>query len=158
MRQKRLGAAAAALFCAALSAALLTSCGGKKVLQDGVYTAQSSVFEGLEDEEFADMGAAGDGYGVVTITVKDHQISACEFQTFTTDGTLKDENYGKRDGAIRNQDYYNKAQRAVKGSEQYAEILVRTGDLKKVDAISGATISWNEFQEAAEAALKEASK
>ena len=122
--------------------------------KDGTYTAQSSVFEGIEDEEFGEEN--GDGYGEVTITVKDNKIVDCQFTTYMTDGTVKGEDYGKQDGAIANQDYYNKAQRAVQASQNYADQLAAKGDLKEVDAISGATISYNEFNEAVKLALKQA--
>ena len=131
----------------------LLLCGCSASYADGTYTAQSSVYEGLEDED-GDEG--GDGYGVVTITVKDNVITDCEFTTYMTDGTVKDEEYGKKDGEIANQDYYNKAQRAVKASQNYAEQLAAKGDLKDVDAISGATISYDEFKEAVRLALKQA--
>ena len=131
----------------------LLLCGCSANYADGTYTAQSSVYEGLEDED-GDEG--GDGYGVVTITVKDNIITDCEFTTYMTDGTVKDEEYGKKDGEIANQDYYNKAQRAVKASQNYAEQLAAKGDLKEVDAISGATISYDEFKEAVRLALKQA--
>ena len=134
-----------------LGALLLSGCGANYA--DGAYTAQSSVYEGIEDED-GDEG--GDGYGVVTITVKDNVIVDCEFTTYMTDGTVKDAEYGKKDGEIANQDYYNKAQRAVQASRNYAEQLAAKGDLKQVDAISGATISYDEFKEAVRLALKQA--
>lgn len=134
-----------------LGALLLTGCGANYA--DGTYTAQSSVYEGLQDED-GDEG--GDGYGVATITVKDNVIVGCEFTTYMTDGTVKDAEYGKKDGEIANQDYYNKAQRAVQASQNYAEQLAAKGELKEVDAISGATISYDEFKEAVRLALKQA--
>ena len=134
-----------------LGALLLSGCNANYA--DGTYTAQSSVYEGIEDED-GDEG--GDGYGVVTITVKDNVVVDCEFTTYMTDGTVKDAEYGKKDGEIANQDYYNKAQRAVQASQNYAEQLAAKGDLKQVDAISGATISYDEFKEAVRLALKQA--
>ena len=61
---------------------------------------------GLRQQQFVN----GNGYGEVTITIKDNAITACEFKTYEENGTLKDENYGMVDGEIKNQDYYNKAQ------------------------------------------------
>lgn len=139
------------IICAVVGAAVLAGCGGGS-LKDGTYSAESSMYESLEDGE--DEG--GEGYGAVTITVKDNTITACEFTTYMPDGTPKDEEYGKKNGEIANQDYYNKAQRAVKASQNYAEQLAAKGDLKEVDAITGATISYNEFNEAVELALKQA--
>ena len=144
-------ATAAILFA---SLALLSAC-GETSYADGVYTARSEVYEGLLDES-GDEG--GDGYGVVTLTIRDGAIADCEFTTYMTDGTVKDADYGKRGGEIANQDYYNKAQRAVQASANYAEQLKAKGDPKAVDAISGATISYNEFQDAVAAALDQAAK
>ena len=144
-----------AVFCIGVSlfcGVIFVGC-GQKSYADGVYTARSEIYEGLFDED-GDEG--GDGYGEVTLTISGGEITDCRFSTYMTDGTLKDENYGKQNGEIANQDYYNKAQRAVKASENYAEQLSAKGDLSEVDAISGATISYNEFQEAVEAALKQA--
>ena len=135
------------------AAAVCTGCGGgSKNYKDGTYTARSSIDESLSDEE--DEG--GEGYGEVTITVKDNTVTACEFTTYMPDGTVKDAEYGKQNGEIANQDYYNKAQRAVQASRNYAEQLASKGKLEDVDAITGATISFNEFNEAVELALKDA--
>lgn len=137
-----------------MTAALLTACGaGSARYKDGKYTAQSSMYESLESDGEEE---GGEGYGVVTITVKDNVITECEFTTYMPDGTPKDDEYGKQNGEIANQDYYNKAQRAVKASQNYAEQLAAKGSLSEVDAISGATISYDEFKEAVDLALKQA--
>ncbi len=119
--------------------------------KDGTYTGQSAMYEGEDD-------GSGAGYGVVTLTLKDNKITACEYNTYELDGTLKDEEYGKKDGEVANQDFYNRAQRARLACPKYAEQLVAAGDLNKVDAISGATISYNEFKEAVKDALNQAKK
>ena len=119
----------ALLLCLALLC--LAGCGGKKEVTyvDGTYEGQSEPHEG--DEE-----GNGDGYGVVSITLKDNKIVACEFTTYETDGSLKDEEYGKARGNVANKDYYNKAQKAVAGAKEYARQLAEAGELDKVDAIS----------------------
>ena len=141
----------ALLLAALLIAAALTGCGDKKPASyiDGTYEGRSSVYEG--DEE-----GNGDGYGVVSITLKDNKIVACEFNTYETDGSLKDEEYGKARGSVANKDYYNKAQKAVAGAKEYARQLAEVGELDKVDAISGATINYGQFKEAVSEALKKA--
>ncbi|MBQ6505666.1 MAG: FMN-binding protein [Flexilinea sp.] len=138
------------LFFVLLTAAL-TACGGSVTYKDGTYTGQSAMYEGEDD-------GSGAGYGVVKLTIKDNKITACEYDTYELDGTLKDENYGKKDGEVANQDFYNRAQRAVRAVPMYAEKLLETGDLSKVDGISGATISYNEFKEAVTDALNQAKK
>lgn len=140
----------ALLLCVLLIGALLCGC-GEKTYKDGTYTGQSAVFEG--DEE-----GNGDGYGVVTLTIKDNKITACEFKTYEPDGTLKDENYGKVNGEVMNQDFYNKAQKAVQGSAQYASLFLESGSLNPtdVDAITGATYSYDQFTDAVFNALEQA--
>ncbi len=137
----------------ALMVLSLAGCGGSKAVtyKDGTYEGKSSVYEG--DEE-----GNGDGYGVVTLTLSGGKITDCEFLTYQTDGTLKDEEYGKQNGEVANVDFYNKAQRAVLASHGYGEKLAETGDITQVDAVSGATISYKEFKEAVDNALAEAAQ
>ncbi len=142
---------------AAMASAMLFGCGSSKNVSytDGTYTGQSQVHEGesIDDDS---SGSAGDGYGVVEITITDGKISDCTYQTYETDGTLKDSEYGKKSGEVANQDYYNKAQKAVAACEEYANNLVANGSLDGIDAISGATINYEEFCEAVEDALSQA--
>jgi major membrane immunogen (membrane-anchored lipoprotein) len=128
----------------ALAAILPAGC-GKPMYEDGVYTGRS----GRDDT-----GA----WGEVTITITGQRVTGCRFITRQKDGTIKDENYGKVNGEISNQDYYDKAQLAVRAMEHYAMMYRETGDLKKVDAIGGATIAFDQFTEAVELALKNAKK
>lgn len=141
-----------ALLTLALSASLLlTGCGSSNVsYKDGVYTGQSSVYENDDGSD------DGNGYGVVTITIEGGTITDCTFKTYETDGTLKDEDYGKEGGQIANKDYYNKAQKANAACSEYAQLLVESGSLDGIDAISGATINYNEFLEAVANALEDA--
>ena len=138
----------ALLLVMALAATVLAGCGGADSYKDGTYTGKSTVFEGDEGE--------GDGYGVVTLTIEGGAITACDFKTYEPDGTLKDEDYGKQNGEIANRDYYNKAQKALAGANEYAKILVEVGDYHAIDSISGATISYNQFMEAVDDALYQA--
>ena len=138
----------ALLLVLALTVTVLAGCGGSDSYKDGTYTGKSTVFE-EEDGE-------GDGYGEVTITIQDGVITACDFKTYEPDGTLKDEDYGKQNGEIANQDYYNKAQKALAGANEYGKMLVETGDFHAIDSISGATISYNQFMEAVDDALYQA--
>lgn len=139
-----------ALFCV-LSLALLalSGCGGAASYADGTYEGKSEMYEDNE-------GGDGDGYGVVNLTIAGGVITDCSFSTFQLSGDPKDAEYGKEGGIIANQDYYNKAQRAVQACDQYAQELVEAGELKGVDAISGATINYNQFQDAVKDALAQA--
>jgi major membrane immunogen (membrane-anchored lipoprotein) len=123
----------------------LSGCGGGASYQDGVFIGQSG-----ED----DAGA----YGEATVTVKDGEIADCQFVTWQKDGSVKDEEYGKINGEISNQDYYDKAQLAVVAMAQYAAQLKEVKRLRDVDAVSGATIAYDQFPEAVQAALDQAKR
>jgi major membrane immunogen (membrane-anchored lipoprotein) len=126
----------------ALFILLLAGC-SKPVLKDGVYSGRS---------EADDTGA----YGKVQLTIAEGKITDCRFVTWQKDGTIKDADYGKVNGEISNQAFYDKAQLAVRAMETYAQQYVRTQNLKAVDAISSATNSYNQFLEAVEEALEQA--
>ena len=139
------------LLCAAGMTLTFTACGGGSGnYKDGTYEGRSQIHTNDEEE------GSGDGYGVVNITIKDNKITACTFKTYEEDGTLKDSNYGKVRGQVANADYYNKAQKALKAADEYAKQLVEAGSLDGVDAISGATINFEEFNEAVQDALDKA--
>ena len=111
--------------------------------KDGTYTAESKP---------DDKG----GIGRITITVADHKITAAEFVGIDKAGNVKAEEYGKTNGKVENPVFYKKAQLAVKANAKYAEELLQAQELAKVDAISGATVSYGQFMEAAKKALGEA--
>jgi major membrane immunogen (membrane-anchored lipoprotein) len=128
------------LFILTVGLLLLSAC-GKSAIKDGVYSGKSSP---------DDTGA----YAEVTITVNAGKIGTCNFVTWQKDGTIKGEDYGKVNGEISNRAFYDKAQLAVRAMESYAAQYVEKQNLKSVDAISGATNSYNQFIEAVEEALK----
>ncbi|MDR0597021.1 MAG: FMN-binding protein [Treponema sp.] len=123
-----------------LTVLLAAGC-GKAEYKDGVYAGKSGV---------DDTGA----WGEVTVTITGGRVAGCEFITRQKDGTVKDEDYGKVNGEISNRDFYEKAQLAVRAMEQYARVYREAGDLGKVEAVSGATIAYDQFAEAVEAALE----
>jgi len=129
---------------------MLAGCGGSVSYKDGTYEARSAEYINEDGSE------EGNGYGVVTVTIKDGAITDCTFRTYELDGTEKGEDYGMKSGSIANKDFYNKAQKAVGACEKYAEQLVLAGKVDGVDAISGATINYRQFVEAADAALAQA--
>ncbi len=137
--------------CVLILGTALCGCGGSKTYKDGTYTGKSAVFS--DDEE-----GNGNGYGEVTITIKDNAVTSCDFKTYEENGTLKGEDYGMVDGEIKNQDYYNKAQKAIKGSEEYAKNIIGKINPDEVDSISGATYSYNQFTDAVYDALDKAAQ
>ncbi len=148
----------AVLFLGAAALSLLTSCGNQpaadhaehtgheqapSAYQDGTYTAKSSP---------DDRGAVGE----MTLTVQQGKIARADYKGIQQDGKVKDAEYGKTNGKIENEEFYSKAQKAVKGAATYAPKLVETQDLAKVDAVSGATVSYKQFIEAGHKALDQA--
>ncbi len=114
------------------------------------------MYEGTSQVHDGDPDGSGAGFGMVKLTITDGKITDCEYNTYEPNGKIKDSEYGKKDGEIANRDFYNKAQRAVQACQKYAEQLAQTGDINRVDAISGATISYEELKEAVADALEKA--
>lgn len=112
--------------------------------KDGTYTAESRA-----DEL---------GRGRVTIVIKNHKIAAADFVGLTPDGKVKDETYGMSDGQIKNEGTYKKAQLAIKAINSYGAQLVERQKLTEVDALAGATVSYNQFVEATEDAIAQSKK
>ena len=139
-----------AAVCAAALSVTFASCSGEQKsvsYTDGTYTGRSSDFK--EDES-----GNGAGYGEVEIEIKDNRITACTFKMYELDGTLKDESYG----VDLSKENRLKAQKAVQSADKYAALLIKSGSIDGVDAISGATISCSEFKEAVNDALSKAAK
>ncbi|MBQ8707036.1 MAG: FMN-binding protein [Succinivibrionaceae bacterium] len=130
----------------AMGLALALSLAGcqKPEYHDGVYSARS----------FADDRG---GYGVITVTLKGGRFAECSYVSYTRDGKIKDRDYGRlHHGKQANAEFYGKAQKAVEGMNQYAGQLLNTQDPDKVDAVTGATRSYEQFQDALEKALEQA--
>lgn len=108
-------------------------------LKDGKYTGKSS-----EDDH--------GGHVEVTITVSGGEITDTEVKNFNKDGSEKDENYGKEAG----EDGYKIAQKTLEASQEYGKSLTEKGEVSEVEAISGATSSYNQFVEAANDAISQA--
>jgi major membrane immunogen (membrane-anchored lipoprotein) len=126
-----------------LAAAIFFAACGSVAYKDGEYSASSGK---------DDTGA----YAEVTLTIRDGKVADCVFLTRQKDGSVKDENYGKVHGEIPDRDFYAKAQLAVRAMEQYRKEYVASGSLDGVNAVSGATIAYNQFLEAVDIALEKA--
>lgn len=112
--------------------------------KDGVYKALSN----LQD----DWG----GTAEVEIKIENGKITECTFLSYEKNGNLKDDDYGKVDGVIKNMGLYKIAQDSVLKSAEYGKRLVDTQDVDEVDVIAGASISYTLFKNAVELALKDA--
>ena len=96
------------------------------------------------------------GKSILTLTIKDKKIIDAQFTGYDLFGNEKGEDYGSLTG--KDSADYKKAQVAVKAIKNYPQQLLETQDINKVDAISGASISYSQFVETANAALKEATE
>ncbi len=114
---------------------------------DGSYIGRSSDFQ-------SDESGNGAGYGQVELEIKDNEIISCTFTLYELDGKIKDETYG----ADLSKENRLKAQKAVQSASKYAQMLVESGSIEGVDAISGVTISHSEFIEAVNDALSKAAE
>jgi major membrane immunogen (membrane-anchored lipoprotein) len=113
-------------------------------LADGVWVGESKP-----DEDGA--------YGRSTVMIEDGRIAASEYVTVQANGSIKAEDYGKdSSGEIANRSAYRAAQKAVAAFDVYARELIETGEPAEVDAVSGATIAYGQFLEAATEALVQA--
>ena len=83
-------------------------------------------------------------------------LSNARFTGYDLFGNVKGEDYGSLTG--KDSADYKKAQVAVNAIKVYPAQLVETQDLSKVDAISGASISYGQFVETTKRAIEEASK
>ena len=129
---------------------LLTSCKDRNKsagYEDGVYTGRSSDFQQEESGN-------GSGYGEVSIEVSGGRIVSCAFAMYKLDGTAKDETYGQD----LSREYRLKAQKAVQSAQKYARMTAEAGKADGVDAISGATVSHQQFLEAVNDALSKAER
>ncbi|MBR1737925.1 MAG: FMN-binding protein [Firmicutes bacterium] len=87
-------------------------------------------------------------YATVSITLKDNLIADCKFKTYEANGEEKDAEYAGTS---------EEAKIAVESVPEYEKMLKERGDIAEVDAISGATINYNQLNEAVYDALGKAS-
>ena len=94
------------------------------------------------------------GHSHVELTIENGAITKVVHTGFDKDGKVKDENYG----ADKPEGVRKKAQTAYKAIGSYASQLESKKDLAKVDAIAGATVSYDQFNEAVAKAVEAAKK
>ncbi len=116
---------------------MVSACGSVQY-NDGEYTG---VYNG-----------EGESKMTVTLTLKDQKITDCKMECLDKMGNIKDEHYGEQAGEAN----FEKAQIALKGMKEYPKLLVELQSVDDMDAVSGATVSFKEFKEAVNDALKKA--
>ena len=140
---------------------MLTGCGDEKkeAPQSDAKPAAQAVsvdLTGAKDGTFAADSSehAQIGHSHVELTIENGAIAKVVHTSFDKDGKQKDENYG----ADKPEGVRKKAQVAYKAIGSYASQLESKKDLAKVDAIAGATISYDQFNEAVAKAVEAAKK
>ena len=140
---------------------MLTGCGDEKkeAPKDTAKPAAQAVsvdLTGAKDGTFAADSAKHDqlGYSHVELTIENGAIAKVVHTGFDKDGKQKDESYG----ADKPEGVRKKAQNAYKAINSYASQLESKKDLAKVDAIAGATVSYDQFNEAVAKAVEAAKK
>lgn len=108
-------------------------------LKEGTYTGKSS------EDDFG-------GHMEVTITVADGKITDTEVKNLQKDGSEKGEDYGKEAG----EEGHKTAQMTLEASQTYGQELIEKGSVEEVEAVTGATQSYNQFVEAANDAINQA--
>lgn len=108
-------------------------------LKEGTYTGKSS------EDDFG-------GHMEVTITVADGKITDIEVKNLQKDGSEKGEDYGKEAG----EEGHKTAQMTLEASQTYGQELTEKGSVEEVEAVTGATQSYNQFVEAANDAINQA--
>lgn len=126
------------IFVSILTTTMMVGCGDKS-LQDGTYTAEDLKYD------------AHGWKASVTITVSSGKISDAKFEYTAEDGTTKSGNvaYGETmalSTGITPDEYM----------AQYTKKLIDTQDAEKVDVVTGATTSHNDFKTLATAAINAA--
>ena len=148
--------------CGVILGLALTAC------SSGGESADTSAAESLTEAADASAGAVSykdvtytcesdkDEHGgmiKVTIEIKDSAISTVTTENLDGEGKEKGEEYGKE---TNNEGLYKKAQDSVAGTAQYGPALEAAKDISKVDAVSGATQSYEAFKVAVNRALESA--
>jgi major membrane immunogen (membrane-anchored lipoprotein) len=110
---------------------------------DGTYSGRSSP----DDDG---------GYGEVSLTITGNDITAATFVLRQADGSVKDADYGRTNGQVISQDTYRKAQTGIAAAPEYAAALVEADSLNDVHAITGASLSHQQFVDAVKDALRSA--
>ena len=122
----------------------------RKNLKPGTYTGQSQT---ASEED-------GGGYAVVKLTVgNDNNIESIIFDTYDKNGKKRFSD----NGSVNVPQYATDEEAELLGDigeacMLYKEQFIETKDAEQLDAVSGATLSYEQFKEAVDIALQKASE
>ena len=126
------------LVIALMAAVYLTGCGNQETLQDGYYTAQAAEYH-FGWKEY------------ITIMVKGGSIVSVEYNAENPSGFIK-----SWDNAYMQTMLHSNGTYPNEYTRYYASQLLERQQEEGIDAISGASSSYNSFQKLAAAVLEQA--
>jgi major membrane immunogen (membrane-anchored lipoprotein) len=129
-----------------ISLMIITSChrSGGPIYVDGTYTGESRSIYTAESY-----------YGITTISVKNGMISNVEFEVLDKEkNEVFDEKYENHYKDIP--EYIQQCQNDWQGVQTYPAKFLKVQDIDKVDAITGATWSYNLFKASLAVAMAKA--
>lgn len=117
---------------------------GTKQFKDGVYKGESQSKYTAESY-----------WGQVTLKIKDDKVTLVSFQIVDKE---KNEVFGPNYELYfkNNPEYVTQCRNEIKGIKAYTEAFLKNGNMEQVDAITGATWSYNFFRDALKVALEKA--
>ena len=124
---------------------------GDESEQDTILKYTDGVYEGMSQHMYANEPY----WGKVKIVIDNGRMSLIRFSI--RDSALHetfDQNYEKHFVSIP--EYVQQCRNDWKGVQTYPDRLIEKQDVKKIDAISGATWSYNIFRASVDSALKKA--
>ena len=128
----------------AVTTSLFAFTGKPKKYNDGVYFGESRSIYVQEPY-----------YGQTTVTIKDDQIVSVDFRIIDkTHNEVFDEKYEKHFKG--NDEYIQQCRKDWEGVQTYPKTLLKKKSIEKVDAVSGATWSYNMLKASLQEALKAA--
>lgn len=127
------------------AALMLASCSRPKYKKDGVYEGSSQSI--YTSEPF---------FGAAKIEIKQGKIARIDFKIMDkTDNEIFDADFGDKHYA-GNAIYMDQCKHDWQGVLTYPKKLLATQDLERVDAVTGATWSYNIFKDSVALALEKA--
>lgn len=119
------------------------------------FTPQRSYKDGVYHGESQGKYTAEPYYGEVKVTIKNGDIASVAYKI--VDKAKKvDFDKGYEKYFKGNDEYVRQCRNDLVGVRRYPKMFMKTKDISKVDAISGATWSYNIFKAALAEALKKA--
>jgi major membrane immunogen (membrane-anchored lipoprotein) len=122
-----------------------------KAVQDTSVRHNDGTYEGMSRAKYK----SEPFWGIVHLTIKNGKFTDVDF--VVRDSDLHETFDGKYEKHFEgNADYIQQSRNDWKGVQTYPKLLSEKQDIKKVDAISGATWSYNIFSASVNEALKNA--